>query len=121
MIRYEINGIDVWDWDEDDMINGKMNKVTAYGAILIFAEWMQNHCENISDPIAWDGLGTIVVDVMENTSDIRGNHMDFHRNYEFTEDGFEFNGLYYHENGLTYAEVYDKQKNEFIGYVELNS
>ena len=115
---FEVNGIYVWDFDK---IEGEMNNVTAYGAIMMFAIWMQNNAENIDDPIAWDGLGTIVSDVENNTSGVRdGNRLDIHDNYVFSGN-LEFSNLYYHKNGIVYAGVYDREKDKFVGYVEINA
>lgn len=114
---FDVNGIRVWQFNE---IEGKMNNVIAYGCVYMFAQWLQDHAENIDDPIAWDGLGTIIVDVDNNTSGIRdGNRLDIHDNYLFSGD-LEFSNLYYHKNGLVYVGVYDRAKDKFVGYVEVS-
>lgn len=114
---FEVNGIRVWQFDK---IEGKMNRIIARGCIDLFAEWLQDNCESIEDPLASDGLGVILVELYCNASEIitNGNRVRFYKHYAFSGN-YEFSAVLYHKNDIAYAEVCDKTTKQTVGYVEI--
>lgn len=103
----------VWldDYDKNYKGKYKLNGTMAYGMCLRFAEWLRDNTCYIDE----DGF-----DVLNNTSGlIDGNRLDIHENYILSDNGYEIGYLWAMKNGNVYAEVYDRETDEWIGSIEV--
>ena len=108
----EINGFKVWEHSYDEYKGKyKLNSLQAKGMCLAFALWLDEN------QMSWDKAE----DVYNNTSAIRdGNRLDIHDNYFLSEDGrYQIAYLWALENGIVYATVYDREKDEWVGEIEI--
>lgn len=109
----KIEGFNVWNDNYDDY-KGKyeLSGIIGEGMCMRFARWLSEN--NLSEDTAED--------VYNNTSGLRdGNRLDIHENYYLSDDGrYQISYIWALENGIVYAEVYDSDKDEYVGNIEVH-